>query len=48
VEGTAVTEDSMRALIDRADHDKWKKVNDRLGAIRRAAVYHQVVVQCEE
>jgi len=34
IEGTPVTADSMRALIDRADHDKWNKVDDRLAAIR--------------
>ena len=34
VDGTAVTADSMRALIDRADRDKWKKVDERLSAIR--------------
>jgi len=34
VDGTAVTADSMRALIDRADHDKWRKVDERLSAIQ--------------
>ena len=34
VVGTAVTADSMRSLIDRADCDKWKKADERLTAIR--------------
>jgi hypothetical protein len=33
-EGNTVTVDSMRALIDRADHNKWNKVDERLAAIR--------------
>jgi hypothetical protein len=33
-EGKTVTADFMNALIERADHDKWKKVDDRLAAIR--------------
>src|SRR5687768_3312719 len=33
-EGKTVTADLMNTLIERADHDKWKKLDDRLAAIR--------------
>ena len=32
--GKAVTEESMSALIERADRDKWSKVDTRLAAMR--------------
>ena len=33
-EGKTVTGDFMLALIEQADHDKWKKADDRLAALR--------------
>jgi hypothetical protein len=32
--GTTVTAETMQALINRADHNKWNKVDERLAAIR--------------
>jgi hypothetical protein len=33
-EGKTVSDEFLRALIERADNDKWSKLDDRLAAIR--------------
>jgi hypothetical protein len=34
LEGTTLTAETMQALINRADHDKWNKVDERLAVVR--------------